>query len=64
MLLASLESTSKTASEVLDVLGPRIQFLTALSDNDQDYCLIRGTVPVGVVVPPAQPSLAENILCP
>ena len=33
------------------VLGPRIQFLTALSENDDDYCLIKGTVPAGVVVP-------------
>ena len=38
-------------SEILDVLGPRIQFLTELSDNDEDYCLIKGTVPPGVVVP-------------
>ena len=38
-------------AEILDVLGPRIQFLTALSDNDDDYCVIRGTVAPGVVVP-------------
>jgi quercetin dioxygenase-like cupin family protein len=50
---ANLKATpSKVDSnEILDVLGPRIQFLTALSDNDDDYCLIRGTVPDGVVVP-------------
>ena len=38
-------------SEIFDVLGPRIQFLTELSDNDEDYCLIKGIVPPGVVVP-------------
>ena len=38
-------------AEILDVLGPSIQFLTAVSDNDDDYCLIRGIFPAGVVVP-------------
>jgi len=37
--------------ETLDVLGPRIRFLTALSDRDNDYCLIAGDFPTGVVVP-------------
>ena len=53
MSLASLKTTSEKVDtgEILDVLGPRIQFLTALSDNDNDYCLIKGSVPPGVVVP-------------
>jgi quercetin dioxygenase-like cupin family protein len=38
-------------AEILDVLGPRIQFLTTLSDNDDDYCVIRATVAAGVAVP-------------
>ena len=38
-------------SDTLDVLGPQIQFLTELSDNDEDYCLIKGSVLPGVVVP-------------
>ena len=38
-------------AEILDLLGPRIQFLTAVSDNDDDYCMIRGILPAGVVVP-------------
>jgi quercetin dioxygenase-like cupin family protein len=38
-------------AEILDVLGPCIQFLTALSDNDNDYCVIRATVAAGVAVP-------------
>ena len=53
MSVATVKTAPQKAehSEILDVLGPRIQFLTALSDNDQDYCLIRGIVPAGVVVP-------------
>jgi quercetin dioxygenase-like cupin family protein len=53
MSVATVKTAPQKAehSEILDVLGPRIQFLTALSDNDNDYCLIRGTVPAGVVVP-------------
>jgi len=39
------------ADEVFDVLGPRIRFLTPLSDRDSDYCLIAGVVPAGVGVP-------------
>jgi quercetin dioxygenase-like cupin family protein len=50
MSLASLKKTADTDG-IFDVLGPRIQFLTALSENDDDYCLIKGTVPAGVVVP-------------
>jgi quercetin dioxygenase-like cupin family protein len=53
MSVASLKSASeKTKLDgILDVLGPRIRFLTALSDDDDQYCLMRGTVPAGVVVP-------------
>src|ERR1700731_1190917 len=48
-----LKTTSKKAGakEILDVLGPHIQHLTALSDADDDYCLIRSNFPAGVVVP-------------
>lgn len=53
MSIASLKTPSNKpdTAEILDVLGPHIQFLTALSDNHDEYCLIRGTVPAGVVVP-------------
>jgi len=40
-----------SASEMLDVIGPHIQHLTALSNADDDYCLIRSNFPAGVVVP-------------
>jgi mannose-6-phosphate isomerase-like protein (cupin superfamily) len=46
-----LETTGGAPGEALDGLGPRIRFLTALSDNDADYCLVAGAVPAGVVVP-------------
>jgi quercetin dioxygenase-like cupin family protein len=41
----------RTVGETFDVLGPHIRFLTALSDNNADFCLIAGSVPAGVVVP-------------
>jgi quercetin dioxygenase-like cupin family protein len=53
MSVASVKTAPQKAEhcEILDVLGPRIQFLTALSDDDGAYCLIREVVPAGVVVP-------------
>jgi hypothetical protein len=49
MSLPNLKATlSKVDSnDFLDVLGPLVQFLTAVSDSDDDYCLMRGTVPAG-----------------
>lgn len=37
--------------EIFDVLGARIQFLTALSNVDDDFCVARGVLPPGMVVP-------------
>lgn len=37
-------------SEFLDVLGPRIQHVTELSD-DQTYCVMKGEIGPGVIVP-------------
>jgi quercetin dioxygenase-like cupin family protein len=42
---------SELPPEVLDVLGPRIQYITPLSEADEGYCLIKSTIPPGVVVP-------------
>src|ERR1700737_2320050 len=50
MSLTDLSKDGGT-SEILDVLGPYIQHLTALSDDDDGYCLIRSNFPAGVVVP-------------
>lgn len=44
-------SADADARETLDLFGPRIQFLTRLSDEDDGYCLIAGVVPPGVAVP-------------
>jgi quercetin dioxygenase-like cupin family protein len=48
-----LTMTSKAASpnETLDLFGHQIQHLTALSDADGGYCLIRSSFPAGTVVP-------------
>lgn len=53
MSLPNLKARSNKAdtNEILDLLGHRIQFLTALSDNDNDYCLVRSTGDAGMVVP-------------
>jgi quercetin dioxygenase-like cupin family protein len=47
----SVFARGANANEALDVLGPHVRFLTALSDDDADYCLSMGVVPPGVVVP-------------
>ena len=41
-----MPATLLDARETLDVLGPSIQFLTRLSDNDDD-CLIWAALPTG-----------------
>jgi quercetin dioxygenase-like cupin family protein len=37
--------------EVFDMLGPTFRYVTPLSDADGGYCVLKGTVPPGVVVP-------------
>jgi len=44
-------SQEANLGEFLDVLGPRVQHLTALSGANDGYCLFRGIFPTGVVVP-------------
>jgi hypothetical protein len=39
------------ANETPGVLGPGIRFLTALSDEDDEYGLIAGAVPAGAAAP-------------
>jgi quercetin dioxygenase-like cupin family protein len=43
--------TNTLDADVLDVLGPTIQYVTSLSDDNSGYCVLRGTIPPGVVVP-------------
>ncbi len=47
MSLAKNPSTGK----VLELLGPTVEFLTSPEDPQNDFCVIRGTVPPGVSVP-------------
>jgi hypothetical protein len=44
-----MSSEKADVSKTFDVLDPRIQCLTPLSDNDEDHCLVTGAVPAGVV---------------
>ena len=37
--------------DVLDVLGPTIQHLTKLSKSDDDFCVLKGILRTGVMVP-------------
>jgi quercetin dioxygenase-like cupin family protein len=38
-------------SQILDVLGPTVQFLTEPQPNDETPCVIKGTIPPGGFVP-------------
>jgi quercetin dioxygenase-like cupin family protein len=38
-------------SEILDLFGPTIQRVIPLSDENGGYCLLKGTVPPGIIVP-------------
>jgi quercetin dioxygenase-like cupin family protein len=53
MSLVNLDTTVKKAdtNEIFDILGPRVQFLTAFSYDDDDFILIGSDFPPGVVVP-------------
>jgi quercetin dioxygenase-like cupin family protein len=37
--------------EVLDVLGPTVQFLTPSEHGENTTCILRGVIPPGVIVP-------------
>jgi quercetin dioxygenase-like cupin family protein len=55
--LAVLAAPAQTGSlptmttTIIEVLGPTIEFLTPLEDEDGAPCVMRGTVPPGAVVP-------------
>jgi len=40
-----------TASETFNVMGPTVELLTGPTENDHDSCLMKGTIPVGGVIP-------------
>jgi quercetin dioxygenase-like cupin family protein len=38
-------------TEILDLIGPTIQHLTPLSDDNDGFCVLKGTMAPGVIVP-------------
>jgi quercetin dioxygenase-like cupin family protein len=38
-------------SEILDLLGPTIQYVTPLPEDGDGYCVLKGTIAPGVVLP-------------
>jgi quercetin dioxygenase-like cupin family protein len=38
-------------AEILDLFGPSIQRVIPLSDENGGYCVLKGTVPPGIIVP-------------
>jgi quercetin dioxygenase-like cupin family protein len=46
-------STEKnpTTGLTLDVFGPTVEFLTSPKETQNDFCVLKGRVPPGVVVP-------------
>lgn len=42
---------NKGAHAALDVFGPTIEFLTLRQETDAPYCVMVGTIPLGVSVP-------------
>ncbi|MGO9976156.1 MAG: cupin domain-containing protein [Solirubrobacteraceae bacterium] len=47
-VLSRIAETSH--GRIVDVVGPIVEFLTPLG-NDDDFCVLKGTIPPGVVVP-------------
>lgn len=47
MSLVKNPSTGK----VLELFGPTVEFLTSPEDAQNDFCVLRGTIPPGVFVP-------------
>jgi quercetin dioxygenase-like cupin family protein len=40
-----------SGTTILDVAGLTVEFLTGLQDAPGDFCVMRGTIPPGAVVP-------------
>ena len=56
MTLVKNPSTGK----VLELFGPTLEFLTSPQDLQNDFCVMRGTLPPGVSVP-LHSHAAENM---
>ena len=46
----SLEK-NPTTGLVLEFFGPTVEFLTSPEDEQNDFCVLKGTIPPGVSVP-------------
>lgn len=40
-----------TRNVALDVFGPTVEFLTSPDDAHEDFCVMRGMVPPGAIIP-------------
>ena len=56
------EIASGTAGPVIDVFGPTLEFLTPLDGDPYGFCVLRGSVPSGVMVPLHSHDDAEDFL--
>jgi quercetin dioxygenase-like cupin family protein len=55
----SLEKNPSTG-KVLELFGPTVEFLTSPQDVQSDFCVLRGTIPPGVSVPPRSHADTED----
>jgi quercetin dioxygenase-like cupin family protein len=46
-----MKANETTMGEMLYLFGPKVQLLTALSADDEEYCLFRSLFPAGAFVP-------------
>jgi quercetin dioxygenase-like cupin family protein len=49
--MATAQLVDPSEAETINVLGPTIEYITAPTGGDHDPCVMRGTIPPGVVVP-------------
>jgi quercetin dioxygenase-like cupin family protein len=47
----SHETAQAPDAEVFELFGPTFQLVTSLSDDNEEYCVLKGNVAPGVVVP-------------
>ena len=40
-----------TTGQVFDLFGPTVEFLTLLEEEHNNFCVLRGVIPPGVVIP-------------
>jgi hypothetical protein len=40
-----------TTGKFLELFGPTVEYLTSTQDTQNDFCVLKGTIPPGVFVP-------------